>query len=114
MKFNLEKHWPLLFPLVGGILLLGWTVYIEIQLHYFIEFNGRVVQKLQIPPKKMPDLVVQGTDETFPVWKWEGIDFDSVQIGDSIIKKKYESKAYFFKRNSNGTFKKTTLKYWTD
>jgi hypothetical protein len=113
MKFNIREHWPICFFAIGAIAIFGFVTYSEIKIHYFLKFNGIVVRKEMIPPKKMPDLVVSGTNETFPTWKWEGIDFDEVQIGDSIVKRKFERKAYWFKKDKNGKFQCMTLNYWT-
>ena len=66
-----------------------------------------------IPPKKMPDLLIRGTKNVFPTWKWEGMDFDSVKVGDSILKRKFESNAYYFKKIGKGKFIKIKLRYWT-
>jgi hypothetical protein len=99
---------------IGIILFLGYIEFWEIRLHYFEEWNGVVIEKQQIPPKKMNDLLIKGNSEVFPTWKWEGINFDSVKIGDSIVKCRYESHAYYFKKLSNGNFEKTTLTYWRD
>lgn len=95
------------------VAVISWTVYCEIDFHYLEAYNGVVIEKLQIPPKKMPDLVIKGAKSTFPCDKWEGIDFDSVKVGDSIVKRKHESSAYYFKKLSNGQFSVKKLKYWT-
>ena len=61
----------------------------------------------------MPELVLEGVKERFRIWKWEGIEYDSVKIGDSIVKRKNESDAYWYKRKDNGSFQIIRLKYWT-
>jgi len=114
MRLNFFKYWHVYFFVVGATVMFAWLVYTEIHIHYFLEFNGPVIQKEKIPPKNMPDLVVRGSIKTFPTWKWNNIDFDSVQIGDSIVKRKYESKAFWFKRNSDGTYDQIELTYWTE
>ena len=110
MDVNKIKIIPLLCV---GILFAVWDTYVEIDLHYLEPYNGIVLKKLQIPPKKMPDLVIRGAKETFPCWKWEGINFDSVKLGDSIVKKKYDYFAYYYKRTNNGKYIKVKLSYWT-
>jgi len=112
MDFNFKNHWNILFFGIAVLSMFSLVVYSEIKIHYFLEFNGIVVKKERIPPKKMPELVVSGANETFPTWKWQGIDFDEVQIGDSIIKRKFEQKAYWFRRDKNGKFQCKTLNYW--
>jgi hypothetical protein len=106
---------PIVQILLLGIFaaaLISWTIYGEIDYHYLEAYNGIVIKKLQIPPKKMPDLVIKGTATVFPCWKWEGIDFDSVKVGDSVVKRKYEGYAYYYKKLGNGQYIKTRLEYW--
>ncbi|QNK64404.1 hypothetical protein H7F33_07975 [Pedobacter sp. PAMC26386] len=107
------KYWNLIFFAMAVMLLISWTIYSEIKYHYLIPYDGVIIEKKQIPPKNMPDLVVKGTKEIFPTWKWEGIDFDSVKLGDSISKKKYELNAYYFRKLNDGRYIKIKLKYWT-
>ncbi|RZK23148.1 MAG: hypothetical protein EOO43_08815 [Flavobacterium sp.] len=109
------KRPPLWNIILAGIFILSivfYIAYFEVKFHYLEAYNGVVTKKLHIPPKNMPDLVISGTDEVFPCWKWKGIDFGTVGLGDSIIKRKYESKAYYYKKLGNGKFSVDTLEYW--
>ncbi|MBC8986549.1 hypothetical protein H9X96_12235 [Pedobacter sp. N36a] len=107
------RYWKLIFFGIAVILVISWTIYCEIKYHYLISYDGVIIERQQIPPKNMPDLVVKGTKEIFPLWKWKGIDFDSVKLGDSISKKKYELNSHYFKKLDDGRYIKIKLKYWT-
>jgi hypothetical protein len=103
--------WTIYGLVLGAIAMVGWVIYCEINIHYLIEFNGKVVQKQKIPPKELPELIVRGSDNNFLIWKWKGINFDSVQIDDSIVKKRGESHAYWYRKNPDGTYNKNELTY---
>ncbi len=94
--------------------MFGWIIYSEIRIKYFLKFNGLVIGKKEVAPKKLPELIVAGNTETFPLWKWKGIDYDSVRIGDSIVKTTSAPKAYYYKRDANKSFTKITLEYWSE
>lgn len=111
MKLS-DQKWRILLFLTVIALFSIYDFCWELKFHYFEDYNGIVIEKQHIPPKEMPELLIKGNKTTFPVWKWEGINFDSVQIGDSIVKRKYESHAYYFKKLKNGKFEKATLTYW--
>jgi hypothetical protein len=98
---------------IFGFVTTYWIVFTEIDYHYLIAYQGTVIKKQQTPPKKIPYLVIKGSKEAFPVWKWEGINFDSVKIGDSIAKNKFESNAYYYKKTTDNKFIKVRLRYWT-
>lgn len=102
----------LVFLVPIALAFLIWTVYIEIKCHYLDVYSGVVIEKQQIPPKKMPDLLISGNQTVFPTWKWEGIDFDSVQIGDSIVKRKYQPYAYYYRKVKGGKYLRRRLTYW--
>ncbi|MNL70385.1 hypothetical protein D3C87_1953800 [compost metagenome] len=93
-------------------LILSYVIFTEIRIHYFLEFNGSVVGKERQLPKKLPEILVAGTDESFHARKWEGINFDAVQVGDSIVKRKYEPGASWYRKKQNGTFELVKLRYW--
>jgi len=113
MKKALKKYQKFLFFIVAAMLLFALMRLIEGQQHYSIEQIGKVVGKERIPPKRMPELILEGVKEKFLIWKWEGIEYDSVKIGDSIVKRKNESDAYWYIRKDNGTFQMKRLRYWT-
>ncbi|PWK75419.1 hypothetical protein LX99_03913 [Mucilaginibacter oryzae] len=111
---DINKVWSRIGMLVFLFIVGVWPIYTEIDLHYLETYNGIVIEKQESPPpKKMPELVIKGAKRTFPCWKWAGIDFDSVKLGDSIVKKKYNSFAYYYKKTSAGKYVKIKLKYWT-
>ncbi|RZK12311.1 MAG: hypothetical protein EOO43_18745 [Flavobacterium sp.] len=105
--------WNIILAVVFALSFIVWIAYYEVKFHYLEEYNGVVTKKLQIPPKNMPELVIKGADEIFPCGKWSDIDFNSVKIGDSIVKRKYESNAYYYKKLGNGKYSVTKLEYWT-
>jgi hypothetical protein len=103
----------IIFFSVAVVALISWTIYSEIDFHYLQAYDGVILEKLQIPPKKMPDLVIKGAKTTFPCEKWKGLYFDSVKVGDSIVKRKHESYAYYYKKLGNGKYAVKKLEYWT-
>lgn len=113
MTFSWNKYWPVYIFGATLLIALGWVIYCEINISCFSEYNGRIVGKHKIRPKELPNLVVNGSARDFPLWKWGGIEYDSVQIGDSIVKKKYETEVLYLKKIDDKIFKTIRLKYWT-
>jgi len=112
MKLNFKKYWRVYFFVTSFSIMIGYVVYCEYHILYLLEFNGSVVAKNRPLPKKLPRITVSGTDEPFRLSKWKGMKYADILLGDSVVKRKYESEVVWYSKQKDGTFTVTRLKYW--
>lgn len=81
-----------------------WIIAADFYTYYYQEFNGRVTGKQKIQPKEAEELLINETNDAFPLWKWDRSIYEEVNVGDSIVKRRYESRVHYYKRINDSTF----------
>ena len=92
------------------VLIIIWAFAANIYTCYFQEFNGKVIKKYKELPKETELLILSENKEPFPLYYWDRSLYDSIKIGDSILKRKYDPKVYYYKRVNDYTFREIILK----